>query len=189
MADLPITVLSNLGNVYSVDGGERAGILEFDLLVSESHSRSNTVTSHPVENGGTITDHIKNELEQGTLNGLVSSHSIRLRTFNDIGDLLEDTFGFVDAEQRAFDTLEAIWKARIPVTITTLMKVYDNVAITNISVNKSESDGKSITFSIGFRQLKTVSLKRIEIEADVEVGELDNDLSKQAAPPENAGRQ
>jgi hypothetical protein len=189
MASLPITVIANLGKVYGIDGGTATGVLEFDLLLNEAHNFQNTITQHPVEDGSVITDHIKNELISGSFSGMVSSHSIRLRTFSNFGDLVEDTFSFVDAEQKAFDTLEEIWKARTPVTITTLMRVYNNVGITNIRTSKSADDGRSITFEIGFRELKQVSLKRLQIEADIQVNDLDSDLSKQVAPAENAGRQ
>lgn len=189
MASVPITLLANLGNLYGVNGGTETGVLEFDLLLTETHNFQNTVTTHPVENGSEITDHIKNELRNGSLTGMVSAYSIRFRTFNTVGDLVADAFSFVDAEQKAFDTLEKIWRARIPVTITTLMRVYENVAITNISTSRSEADGKSITFSISFRELKQVSLKRLQVEANIEVANLDSDINKQIAPAENAGRQ
>jgi len=186
---IPVTMLANLGNAYGVDGGKVTGVLEFDLLLSESHNFQSTVTQHPIENGREVTDHIKNHLRTGSLTGLVSAYSIKLRTFTSLGDRIKSPFSFMDAEQNAYDTLEKIWQARTPITIVTLMRVYKDVAITDMKTAKSAEDGRSITFSISFKELKKVSLKRLEVTADVEVNDLDSNLSKQASPAENAGRQ
>jgi len=153
-----------------------AGI-KFDLLLGEQHNFSNSVTEHNIEEGQPITDHIENQLERGGLTGLISNFSI----------LTPGLLGGNRA-QDAFDAMERLWKERTLVTISTIMKVYEDVAITNIAISRTEGTGEAIVANISFKKVNTVKLKKSVIEAGVSVGDMGPDLNKQAAPEVNAGK-
>lgn len=53
---------------YTVDS------IKFDLLLDEQHSMESEVTSHPVEDGSQINDHIQIKPRKGSLTGFVTNH-------------------------------------------------------------------------------------------------------------------
>jgi hypothetical protein len=150
------------------------GAVTFDLLLGETHTFNNRVTDYSVEDGGTISDHIQNDLEQGSFTGLFSNFS-----------LLRSTA--LNTAQDAFDRLFELWKKRELVTITTLLKVYEDMAITSVSMGKSAEDGESLTANISFRKVNTVKLQEIVIEAGVQITDLNSNLNRQIAPGANLG--
>lgn len=61
---------------YTRPNGE-AKSLVLDVAISEQHRSSATATEHPVEQGVNITDHIRPEADELTLEGFVSNTPIR----------------------------------------------------------------------------------------------------------------
>lgn len=53
--------------------GYFVGSISFDLLVSENHSLESEVTSHPIETGAQVNDHVRVLPRKGTLTGLVTN--------------------------------------------------------------------------------------------------------------------
>lgn len=51
--------------------------LEFDVLTDEAHTRAATATSHPVEDGANISDHIRSEPASIVFRAVVSNKPIR----------------------------------------------------------------------------------------------------------------
>jgi hypothetical protein len=169
-----MTLFYNSNRKYTI--GDGLNIVTFDLLLSENHTRSNVITTHPVENGVNISDHIQNNLFQGGLNGLVTNFSIKK------GEITSNR------AQEAFDLFERIWKARQLVTIITGLKLYKNVAITNMSTGRNQGDGESVNFSVTFREFNKVELKSVAIEATVNITEFEEPADQQAAPTVDVGR-
>ena len=133
------------------------------------------VTEHPVEDGSVITDHIKNNLETGTVSGLITNFSIKKK------------FQTGNFSQDAYDELKRIWRDRQPVTITTIMEKYENVAIESVDVARSDDTGQAIVLNISFKKITTVKLKTTIIDANVRQRNMNNDLSKQSAPKLDVG--
>lgn len=48
----------------------------FDVITSESHSKSATITEHPVESGADVADHVRIALDEVTLEGFISNNPI-----------------------------------------------------------------------------------------------------------------
>lgn len=169
MAEIPTSLFFKGNRKYGV------GRIEFDLVLSENHDYRSTISSHPIEDGSEITDHIQNELESGTLNGLITNYSLYT------GEI---------ASNRAQDTFEALvelWRQKTPVTITTVLKVYTDVVIENMPFVRDASQGESLPISISFRKVKIVKLQEVTLELEVKVSNMDSDLNKQVAPEINIG--
>lgn len=49
------------------------GSLFFDVVTQESHTKSNTITEHPVEDGADITDHVRPNLVELDIEGFISN--------------------------------------------------------------------------------------------------------------------
>jgi len=159
------------------------GEITFDLVLSENHNFQSEISSHPVEDGSEITDHIHNLPEQGQINGLISNYSINA--------------GLVvsNRAQDVFDALIELWKARTTVTITTVMRVYENVAISSMPFVRDNTQGESLPISISFKKVEIVKLQEITLELGVsplDPGETDmrnaDDTAKQVAPLKDSGQ-
>lgn len=170
MAVFSTSLFFKEGKQYSV------GSVTFDLLLSENHNFENTVTSHTIEDGSEISDHIKNELENGGVNGLISNFSVNTARLSS------------NRAQDAFDTLYNLWKAKTLVTIVTVLRVYENVAITSIPISRSEATGESLTFSISFQEIKQVTPKTVVIETSVRVSDMSVTQNRQSAATSDQGR-
>jgi hypothetical protein len=161
--------------LYSQNAREfGVGSITFDLILSETHTFNNKISDYNVEDGSIISDHIQNELEQGSLSGLFTNFSI-----------FRSTAG--NTSQEAFNSLYELWKKRELVTIGTVLKLYENMAITSISMGKSADDGESIVANISFRQVNVVKLQSVEITAAIKIEDLKTDKNKQIAPKNNKG--
>jgi hypothetical protein len=67
--------------------------------------------------------------------------------------------------------------------------VYENVAITKVGTSRSEGTGEAGTFEVSFTEFRIVRLKKVAIDANIVVTELDTSASQQSAPPVNMGTQ
>lgn len=152
------------------------GTIKLDLIVSESHSFNNRVTEHSVEDGSEITDHIENELIAGSLVGMVTNFSLAV-------DGLD-----TNRAQDAFDEMERLWRQRSLVDIVTVMRVYEDVAITGIQVQRSEQTGEAISMSVSFRQVRVVQLKRVNLDVTINVPDMESQQNRQAAAPADVGK-
>jgi len=170
MADLPASLFFSSFKSYG------AGELTFDLITAETHNFNSTVTSHPVEDGSEITDHIQNEPESGSISGLISNFSIFSK-------------GLIsNRAQDAFDLLYEMWKARELVTIVTVLKTYENMAIVSSPVARDDESGESIVFQIDFQQVNVVKLQTVTLETEIKLKGLTKARQKQVSPGVNAGR-
>ena len=154
------------------------GVLIFDLLMNESHNFSNTVTSHPVEDGSEVADHIRNELFNGTLTGIMTNFSIQ-RIGLIAGNVALNSFEF----------LESLWEQRELVDIVTVLKVYNGVAITNISTTRNANTGEALDITVSFQQVKIVGLKTVQIDTSVKIADTITAQNKQSSPQVDQGTQ
>ena len=132
------------------------GSLTFDVLLTEDHAFESTVTSHPVENGSLLNDHIRKNLRVGSLRGLVSNYSISVA----------DQTPYNRA-QVAYDLCRALWEAGELVTVVTCLETYENVAITSITTSRSFDAGESQEFDITFQEVKVVNLERATLSVQL----------------------
>ncbi len=59
--------------------------IEFDVVVNEAPSFTATVTTHPVEDGVDIADHVRQELTRFTLEGVITNTPINVTTLGLLG--------------------------------------------------------------------------------------------------------
>lgn len=172
--------MANLRSKLFFSGRDyKIGTVELDLILGEDHIFSNQITEHTVENGSVISDHIKNDLQEGSLTGLVTNHSIK-----QFGLIT----GVTNRAKEAYDELKRIWKERSLISIITIMQRYDNVAITNVSSPRDEGTGEAIIFNVSFREVKIVKLKTVQIDTTIEAGRPVNNNSRQASAKRDIGR-
>lgn len=177
--------------------GYKVGSVELDLILDEDHSKSAQVTENPLQDGRAISDGIFLELQEGSLTGLVTNHSVkRAEERAKQLDLQDSETLMAEAEnyqlenraKQAWVDLKAVMDAKQPVTIVTSLEVYDNVAITNISTERNGDSGDALEIKVSFRQILTVSLMEHEVTAQVQPKDMDSDINRKSALGVNVGQ-
>ena len=160
-----------------------AGIREYkidtipiDLIIDESHTMSNTITQHRIENGSIISDHIQNNLRTGDLTGLISNFSLKKAGI--LSNRAQDTF----------DKLKELWQKRKLVDISTIHDVYQQVGILNINPTRTEDTGEVLEFAITFQEVNIVNLKEITIEASINLTNMNSDINRKLSNELNRGK-
>ena len=186
-------------SVFYAKDGFSVGEFSVDLILSEHHALVSTVSLHPVEEGAAIADHIRQELRGGSLNALVSNHSLNLSgdySVAEAGDSQKmPNYGTSTRTRTAnpakdmWENLKALWENREPVTIVTTLEVYENVVITHAATSRAEDSGEALEFEIQFTQIRTVKLQEVQITASVAPLTMKTDTDKKAAVKKNKGKE
>lgn len=177
--------------------GYKVGSVELDLILDEDHSKSAQVTENPLQDGRAISDGIFLELQEGSLTGLVTNHSVKIAEerakqldLQDSETLMAEAenYQLENRAKQAWIDLKAVMDAKQPVTIVTSLEVYDNVAITNISTERNGDSGDALEIKVSFRQILTVSLMEHEVTAQVQPKDMDSDINRKSALGVNVGQ-
>lgn len=177
--------------------GYKVGSVELDLILDEDHSKSAQVTENPLQDGRAISDGIFLELQDGSLTGLVTNHSVKIAEerakqleLQDSETLMAEAenYQLENRAKQAWVDLKAVMDAKQPVTIVTSLEVYDNVAITNISTERNGDSGDALEIKVSFRQILTVSLMEHEVTAQVQPKDMDSDINRKSALGVNVGQ-
>lgn len=177
--------------------GYKVGSVELDLILDEDHSKSAQVTENPLQDGRSISDGIFLELQEGSLTGLVTNHSVKIAEkrakqleLQDSETLMAEAenYKLENRAKQAWVDLKAVMDAKQPVTIVTSLEVYDNVAITNISTERNGDSGDALEIKVSFRQILTVSLMEHEVTAQVQPKDMDSDINRKSAIGVNVGQ-
>ena len=177
--------------------GYKVGSVELDLILDEDHSKSAQVTENPLQDGRAISDGIFLELQEGSLTGLVTNHSVKRAEerakqleLQDSETLMDEAknYQLENRAKQAWVDLKAVMDAKQPVTIVTSLEVYDDVAITNIWTERNGDSGDALEIKVSFRQILTVSLMEHEVTAQVQPKDMDSDINRKSALGVNVGQ-
>lgn len=168
MSLIPASMFFKGLNIYGLET-EDFVFVTFDLILSENHNFDSEVTTHPVEDGSEISDHIQNELVKGDITGLITNYSVNT------------PFLITNRAQDVFNTLVGLWEDKKLFTLYTVLNIYENVAITSMPITLDETMSDSLVFQISFREVKVVQLQEIVVDV------LTNQ-NRQIAKVYNAGR-
>lgn len=191
---------------------KQAIIFEIDATVSMSHERSASPTKSPIESGSNITDHITLENNKLSIEGVITNNFFGITsTITDLLDIralsnplnviervksLNREFGTIgrmlhentDRVENAFRYFEEIHKNRIPFTVITGLKKYDNMVLVNLSVPQAATDGDSIRFSATLEQINIVSSSSFQ-SVSKPVKKVASAVKKTANKPTSKGKQ
>lgn len=116
----------------------------FDAVVRESHSWRATITKNPVETGANISDHAYMEPAGLEIEAWVGD--VWLHGLDQNGNPVDDIFGGVDnpagRSVTCFEMLVNLMKTLEPFDVQTGLKLYENMAITQLV---TETDAKLAT--------------------------------------------
>lgn len=108
-----------------------------DVTMSQQHTFEWAVTSNPVENGSTITDHVRKVNSPLNFDGIITDTP-----------LFPPSPIFANRAQKEFQKLLSFAEAREPVFVATSLKIYPDMIISRIGVTRDGSTGGAIPVSI-----------------------------------------
>ena len=108
------------------------------------------VTSYPVENGATVSDHVQVKNNKFSLKGRITETPIK----SDPG-LLKSAGVNGNRRSLAIDYLNQIMDSRQPFLLVTENKTFENVVLTGIEYTEEASE--SLVFDLSFEQIRLVS--------------------------------
>lgn len=136
--------------------GTGLAALSVDTVDDEVHDWANDVSNYPVEGETDISDNIKQRPDRLSVTCFVSN--------TPISGLIDNVTNFADrflnGRKRTADVynqLMALRKLRIPVTVTTRYRVYENVGIENVTIRRAPDDGDALIFDVAFKEMNIVS--------------------------------
>jgi hypothetical protein len=130
------------------------GVVQFDASISETHARECQVTDHPVEEGATISDHIRRTPEKLDVNGIVTNHPlIFLASVQAVSPLTDDLSPVTDRAELAYSKLRELMDNGELVTVVTSLWEYSNMAITSMSVTRDVQNGNVLNCSLSLREV------------------------------------
>lgn len=131
----------------------------FDAYFQVTHTKSATVTEHPVETGASISDH-------SFINPAVLEMQIGM---TDVAVSIADgQFKATGAPSRsiaAFMVLDELMKQRVPMQVVTRIKIYQNMLITNISVPDDYLTGNGLKATVTFKEILVAVVRTVKISA------------------------
>lgn len=184
-----MTVLSTaIGNIvnrtaffYNLGSG-KIGFIQLDCTVSETHSRTAKVSQNEIEDGSEIADNVVLGNEKLTIEGIISEAPLPSGDIRDIANTVtQKGFSFLNKKAGvlsggliknagptikriiALIQLENFWKNKVPFTIITGLKKYDNVIITGLEIPVDFKTGKSLRFKIDCEVVRVVKSKKVKL--------------------------
>ena len=164
-------------------GPSVGGVLSFDATLREEHAVENAVTDNPIETGGIVTDHVQTLPRVLTMDTIVSTTPDSL-----LGVAAGIDVGIPPSLQRHIDVwrrLEAAAEARIPLTVLTTLRAYQNMVIRRLTTPRTLETTNALIYTIEFRQ---VEIPIIDSTAAIAPPAQDSALGEQDLGPQGLQR-
>ena len=168
--------------------------MPFNIMPSEKHSLKFRVSDHPLQDGATISDHVHQEMQECTIEGMFTNHPMRkLEEVNEVK--FKDEYATTEVKPTVsntalanFNKLKLLAKQRKPVRLVCSLEIYPKMVITGIDYDRDSKSGSSIRFTMTLRELKTVTLKATTSTYEFQPGDLVTANDKLIAAEKNAGK-
>ena len=155
--------------------------LVIDATVREGHEAGADVTSHPIEQGADVSDHVRPHLDSLTLEVVVSNHPITLPTtqMDGVGGRVQSTEllrGNVvlakanvlvfddefDRVQTVYQTLLDLKDAGTVLQIFTSLRDYDSMLLKRVSPTRTAENGNALVAILEAQQVKIVQSEIVD---------------------------
>jgi len=169
------------------------GTYVIDASITESHVYESQVTEFPVEQGSAISDNIRPKPIMVTIEGIVSDtpigKMIDQRNAEHGDSAFLPTTDAATAKARgdaqsapstdALAAMLAIRDARQPVSITTSLANFENMALINLEVPRDVTTGSALRFTATFQQITIVTNQRVLVRTSTARTSRPGDRAKQ----------
>ncbi len=162
------------------------GQIFLDVTVSESPEMTNRITKNPIEDGSSIADHVIQDPDVLTLEGIVTDDPIRF--LSGIRDLAERGLGSLTRSQSAFELIEKLKKEATVITVITGLKTYENMIISRFNPRRDNTTGFSLRFTLVLEQIEIKKSQTVSIPRDT-VKDAPTGTGDQSASTVDGGKQ
>lgn len=180
------------GREFRTNFGNDFGNIELDAVIDESHDWSAEATTNPVEDGAPVSDHIIEQPDQLKLKCFVTDTPITTSQNLTSGDFNQSPAG--TRTQPVFDLLYQLVKKRLPLTVYTKHAIYDNMALTSVSIPRAADSGEALEFSLDFVNIRMVKTETVDVPAGIspkkeaKQGGRTGPVAKKTEPKKAAGK-
>lgn len=126
-------------SIFYPDSKAKLGELLVDAFIKETHTLSAEITEHPLESGTTIHDHVHSKPFSLAIDGIISNTPmglVGLTAFDSAVRFIEG--GSNDRVIQAFETIEDLFRKRLPLSIATSLKTYHKMVLESLSIERGE---------------------------------------------------
>lgn len=155
--------------IFSRGQPKQIGPITIDVFSTEDHTRNNSITSYPIEDGSEITDHIRNEPISLNVTGMIES--------------IDDGSNILDI----FNQLNELIDSKETFSVVTGLKVYENMFMNSLNISRNALNGGSLPISAKFTQIKKVQSQSVIIPVS-QISNADETTNKQAQPKADVGK-
>lgn len=150
-----------------------------DAAVTETHTLSNTVTDHPVEEGSNVSDHSRPEPDKIQLDCVVSDTPLQTTSSGSTVSVESHGFRFsatakqdTTRSKNAYDKLVQLREQGSLVTVVTSLRSYDSMAIESIQIPRDAKNAGALRFTVSLKKVRVVKnkLTRTTVASDKRVG-------------------
>jgi hypothetical protein len=168
-------------------------LADIDCVLEESHSFTNMVTDHPVENGAHISDHSRPEPDKLTMRCFISNtplseeqakdakRSLSKRDVTVDGVTFQTTaIDYIDGRaQNALAKLEKMRQEGALITVATALKTYgvkdnEGMMIESISIPVTKESFDGLEFTLSLKMVKLVTNRTTKVRRDKRTGKKKN---------------
>ena len=170
MTSLRSRAESFLGNqpFQLIEIANKGNILKSDAVISESYSKSATVTSYPVEQGNEISEHAMVNNFSISINGISSDSSMSYFDIieNVASSAIGKLFGGASKSQGVWNTLNRWLDDGTALTVKCLYEkdgFKDPFVIESLNVPRDKSIGAAIKYNITLRRISLVQVGKASL--------------------------
>jgi len=161
------------GSVLNILFGSKRteiGNIIIDASVEETHSAKAVATRNPVEDGVDVTDHVRLLPFELKIKGVISDTPsvfglIRNPNLN-VRDFVSTIIGKSKRSIDAFNKLVDLRNKRETFSVITNLKVYKNMILEEITVDRSAATANAIHFTASLTQIVKVGSKVLDVQSD-----------------------
>jgi hypothetical protein len=130
--------------------GNFIGEIELDVNISESAQTNSIITSNPVESGAEVNDHIIITPKTFQISGVVSN--TKVAPLGGLSNILSFTESSSSSSE-AWDALIALQEERLPFTLITNLRLYENVVIEGLSTSQDKDTSNALYFTANMKEI------------------------------------
>lgn len=164
-----------------------------DATLSENHGFAAEVTDFPVEEGSDKTDNVRPKPIVLRIDAFVSDFPLQSNITQQLaaGAFSQRPTAELRRSQNVLDTLIRLKDAGDTMTVTTGIRTYKNMVISNIDVNRDKNIAQGIRMNISMREIQVVQTQTVQIVAAEPKGQnkqADGHKSKKEATPTESAK-
>jgi hypothetical protein len=152
-------------NLLALPKSIKIGDIEAQTALEEIHHDALQITQHPVEAGASITDHSFARQAELLLTVGWSNSNLKAILGAIESAFRGGTMSKSDYVTGVYSKLLALQKSKVPATITTGLRVYDNMLISGLTVKRDQRTSQILLVEASFLEVIIVSTQSTTLPA------------------------